>query len=109
MNTWPHVGPRQVVEDLRLLTGRPKYLDGSLGLGVRTPGSSAVSDEVGQHLTFGYGIHFCLGAALASLEGRIALDELLNRIPEWDVELEHAHLAPISTVRGWEILAMIVP
>ena len=44
--------------------------------------------EVGQHLTFGYGIHFCLGAALARLEGRIALDEILQRFPEWDVDLE---------------------
>jgi len=65
--------------------------------------------EIGQHLAFGYGIHFCLGASLARLEGRVALDELLNRIPEWDVDLEHAHLAPTSTVRGWETLPMIVP
>ena len=35
---------------------------------------------------FGYGIHFCLGAALARLEGRIALDEVLKRFPEWDVD-----------------------
>ena len=48
--------------------------------------------EVGQHLTFGYGIHFCLGAALARLEGRIALDEVLKRFPEWDVDLDHARL-----------------
>jgi cytochrome P450 len=65
--------------------------------------------EVGQHLTFGYGIHFCLGAALARLEGRIALDEVLQRFPEWDVDLEHAALAPTSTVRGWETLPATIP
>jgi len=60
--------------------------------------------KVGQHLTFGYGVHFCLGAALARLEGRIALDEVLKRFPEWDVDYDNARLAPTSTVRGWETL-----
>jgi cytochrome P450 len=60
--------------------------------------------DVGQHLTFGYGIHFCLGAALARLEGRVALDEVLKRFPEWDVDLANARLSPTSTVRGWETL-----
>ncbi len=59
-------------------------------------------------LTFGQGIHFCLGAALARLEGRIALDELLSRFPEWDVDLAGARLSPTSTVRGWETLPVIV-
>ena len=60
------------------------------------------------HVTFGYGAHFCLGAALARLEGRIALDELLNRFPEWDVDLADAKIAPTSTVRGWETLPFVV-
>jgi cytochrome P450 len=64
--------------------------------------------DVGQHLTFGYGIHFCLGAALARLEGRIALDEVLKRFPEWDVDLDNARLSPTSTVRGWETLPVVV-
>ena len=63
---------------------------------------------IGPHLTFGRGIHFCLGAALARLEGRIALDELLQRFPEWDVDLGRAKLAPTSTVRGWETLPVSV-
>jgi cytochrome P450 len=61
------------------------------------------------HLAFGYGPHFCLGAALARLEGRIALDELLDRFPEWDVDLADAELAPTSTVRGWERLPLVLP
>jgi cytochrome P450 len=60
--------------------------------------------DSGQQLTFGYGIHYCLGAALARLEGRVALDEVLKRIPEWDVDWENARRAPTSTVRGWESL-----
>jgi cytochrome P450 len=63
--------------------------------------------QIGQHLTFGYGIHYCLGAALARLEGRIALDEVLTRFPEWDVDLDNARLSPTSTVRGWETLPVV--
>jgi cytochrome P450 len=60
--------------------------------------------KIGQHLSFGFGIHFCLGAALARLEARVALEELLKRFPEWDVDLANAKLASTSTVRGWETL-----
>ena len=62
-----------------------------------------------QHLTFGYGLHFCLGANLARLEGRVALDELLNRFPEWDVDESAIRLASTSTVRGWESLPLVLP
>jgi len=61
-----------------------------------------------QHLTFGYGLHFCLGTHLARLEGRVALDELLNRWPEWDIDSGGTKLASTSTVRGWERLPIII-
>ena len=61
------------------------------------------------HLTFGKGLHYCLGANLARLEGRVALDELLNRFPEWDIDYDSMQLAPTSTVRGWERLRLVLP
>ena len=63
--------------------------------------------EVGTHLTFGHGAHHCLGAALARMEARVALDEVLNRWPAWEVDLEAARRAPTSTVRGWDTLPVI--
>ncbi|GAA2570105.1 cytochrome P450 [Mycolicibacterium diernhoferi] len=64
--------------------------------------------EQRQHLAFSVGTHFCLGSALARLEGRIALEELLKRFPEWDTDLDNAVLSPTSTVRGWESMPLIV-
>jgi cytochrome P450 len=60
--------------------------------------------DIGRHQAFGYGIHLCLGAALARLEGRVALDEVLTRFPEWEVDYDTARRARTSTVRGWETL-----
>ena len=65
--------------------------------------------EARQHLTFSVGTHYCLGSALARLEGRIALEEVLKRFPEWDVDLTHAKLSPTSTVRGWDHMPAIIP
>ena len=56
------------------------------------------------HLTFGRGIHTCLGSALARVEGRVALEELLKRFPNWTVDLDNAELSPSSSTRGWDTL-----
>ena len=63
--------------------------------------------DIGHQLTFGYGIHFCMGSALARLEGRIVLDEVLARFPRWEVDQSNAKLSPTSTVRGWETLPVL--
>ncbi|MFS0898001.1 cytochrome P450 [Mycolicibacterium litorale] len=65
-------------------------------------------DNIG-HVTFGKGLHYCLGANLARLEGRVALDEMLNRFPEWDIDYDTARLASTSTVRGWQELRIVLP
>lgn len=61
-----------------------------------------VRREVRGHIAFGFGIHFCLGAALARLEGRVALEEVLKRFPDWTADIDRARLSPTSTVRGWQ-------
>jgi cytochrome P450 len=65
--------------------------------------------KIDHHVAFGYGVHFCLGAALARLEGRVALDEVLQRFPTWEVDWDDAKQARTSTVRGWERLPVVVP
>lgn len=64
--------------------------------------------EVRQHLSFSVGTHYCLGSALARLEGRVALEEILKRFPEWDVDMANATLSPTSTVRGWESMPAVL-
>jgi len=55
-------------------------------------------------LSFGHGTHFCLGAALARLEGRIALEEVWRRFPEYDVEPEGIVRVHSVNVRGFAAL-----
>jgi cytochrome P450 len=63
---------------------------------------------VDSHVSFGYGIHFCIGASLARLETRIALDETLQRFPEWEVDVARAKRLHTSTVRGYAELPILV-
>jgi cytochrome P450 len=60
-----------------------------------------VRRQFDHHVSFGHGIHFCIGAALARLEGRVALEETLRRMPSWTVDIDNAVRLHTSTVRGW--------
>ena len=65
------------------------------------PDAIDVQRNINRHVAFGYGIHFCLGAALARLEGRIALEETFKRFPEWTVDYDRCEMVHTSTVRGY--------
>ena len=62
----------------------------------------------GAHLSFGHGIHFCLGAALARVQARVAFEEVLTRWPDWEVDYERAAKAHTTSVRGWATLPVRV-
>jgi cytochrome P450 len=77
-----------------------KFVDGD---------SFNINRERAPHMTFGYGFHNCLGNALARVEARVALDEILNHFPEWEVDLQNAALSPSSTTRGYKTLPAYTP
>jgi cytochrome P450 len=59
-----------------------------------------VNRKLDRHVTLGYGAHYCLGAALARLEGRVGLEETLKRFPEWEVDQSAVKFVETNTVRG---------
>jgi len=62
-------------------------------------------DRTCEHqVAFGRGIHFCLGAALARMEARIALNALLDKVPDWEVDLESAVRLRSGPIRGYTSL-----
>jgi cytochrome P450 len=67
-----------------------------------------IDRQIGRILSFGFGAHLCLGANLARLEGRIVLEEVLKRIPEWSVHLDQGELTSGIDTRGWESLPVSV-
>lgn len=60
-------------------------------------------------VAFGRGIHFCLGAALARLEARIALHALLSRLPDWAVDGDSAVRLRSGPIRGYLSLPIVWP
>ena len=56
--------------------------------------------SIDRHVTFGYGAHYCLGAALARMEGKVALTEVLRRFPTWEVDRSAVTYVATNTVRG---------
>jgi cytochrome P450 len=78
-------------------------LTGSAGRDERKypdPDRYDIHRSIDRHLTFGYGAHYCLGAALARMEGKVALTEVLRRFPAWEVDRGAVTYVATNTVRG---------
>ena len=60
-----------------------------------------------RHLAFGYGAHFCLGAALARMEGRVALEEIHRCMPDYEVDHQTKARFHSSNVTGWTNLPIV--
>jgi len=85
-------------------------LTGSAGRDERVypdPDRFDVRRQMKQHVSFGYGIHFCVGAALARLEGKVALAETFARFPEWQVDPAQVVRQHTSTVRGYAQVGIV--
>ncbi len=74
----------------------------------KDPDRFDIHRQPGQIFTFSFGAHFCLGASLARMETKIALETMLPRIPKWTVDLESASLTGGIDTRGWEHLPVQV-
>jgi cytochrome P450 len=68
------------------------------------PDAFDLTRSQGQSLAFGNGTHFCLGASLARLEARVALEEVLARIPDYSVQRNGIVRVHSSNVRGFAVL-----
>jgi len=74
------------------------------------PGTFDVRRDAGHHLTFGFGPHYCLGHALARLEARLVVEEVLTRFPDWEVDMARAEFRHSGAeLRGWEALPIVLP
>jgi cytochrome P450 len=88
--------------------GKPIFLIN--GAANRDPGAWTDPDKFdidrdrtqAQNLGFGYGIHSCLGAALARMESAIALDKLLDFMPRYEVDWERCERVHMQNVMGWK-------
>ena len=74
----------------------------------REPDRYDLERDTSKLISFGSGRHFCLGAALARLEARVALRELVTRVEDYDIDVARAERVHSINVRGFAALPTAV-
>jgi cytochrome P450 len=95
------------VHGVTIPAGKPVFLLG--GSANRDPDAFTDADKFdidrdrteAQNLGFGYGVHSCLGAALARMESAIALEKLLDLMPRYEVIWDDCNRVTMQNVAGW--------
>jgi hypothetical protein len=64
------------------------------------PSRFDIDRSIAQHLAFGFGVHFCLGARLARLETRVAMEEIHKRLPDYQVDESGVSVVHAGNVAG---------
>ena len=59
-----------------------------------------IARKMERHLAFGFGVHFCLGARLARLEARVAMEEIHHRLPDYRVDESGVSVVHAGNVAG---------
>jgi cytochrome P450 len=75
---------------------------------VEDPDRFDITRPPSQHYTLSFGPHFCLGASLAKLEARAAINAMVDRFPDWSVDHSGTALTGGIDTRGWEHLPVAV-
>ncbi|MCB1248014.1 MAG: cytochrome P450 [Acidimicrobiales bacterium] len=92
---------------------RVHLLYGAANRDPREFGADADALDIGRSiakiLTFTSGPHYCLGSHAARLQGRVALEELLERFGDYELDLDRAAYAPGAFVRRFETLPLTAP
>jgi cytochrome P450 len=70
------------------------------------PDTYDIHRDTSEHLSFGRGIHFCLGAALARLEARVSLEEVMRRIPGYRIDESRLERVHSTNVRGFSAMPL---
>jgi cytochrome P450 len=70
------------------------------------PNAFRIDRQIPTQIAFGYGIHHCLGAALARLESRVSLEELHARLPEYQIDEARCERVHMSNVHGFASVPM---